>query len=437
MSLKDRTTRLLIVAYTFPPIPYSGTYRTLRLCKGLDKLGVKLHVLTINQYNDIPNDYVLLTKIPKSVAVYRTPIIDPWRRYQVFKKKYERIKGFRYINKVISLALRFITIPDHMVMWVPFAVFKGIKIIKDQKIDMVYVSSPPNSSQLVGYFLKKFTKVKYVSDFRDPIVGNIAEVNLLNPSDLLSRIERRIRVSFEKVIVNNAYKVVANTVTHSNELAKRFKKDKIHTIRNCFDEDDYKGLDNERYKKFTIAHLGSMYGLRKTDVLFKAIKKLEIEYSPESLNLQVLFVGMNAPELKRVIDDYDVERYVKIKGLVSHKEAIQIMVRSHLLLLVKATGEGSNGQIPAKYFEYLGTRNKILCIGSEESEVSALIRSLNAGFIIENDESNMFQVLRDLYEKFVQGDIQVIDHPDIRRYTIDHMAEEIKKLLTNNQLVEK
>lgn len=51
---------ILIVAYSFPPIPYSGTYRIIRTCKGLSRLGVEVHALSINIDDDIPNDYELL-----------------------------------------------------------------------------------------------------------------------------------------------------------------------------------------------------------------------------------------------------------------------------------------------------------------------------------------------------------------------------------------
>ena len=49
-----------------------------------------------------------------------------------------------------------------------------------------------------------------------------------------------------------------------------------------------------------------------------------------------------------------------INKQVPHKIAIEIMMKSHLLLLVKATGKGSYGQIPAKFFEYIGVGTPVL-----------------------------------------------------------------------------
>jgi len=421
---------ILIIAYPFPPIPYSGTYRIIRTCKGLSRLGVKVHALSINIDDNILNDYDLLEQLPESVIIHRTTIIDPWLRYQKWKKINRERKGFRYINKVLSFLLRFIAIPDHQIFWIPFAVFHGHKIIKKHHIKTILISSPPNSSQLIGYFFKKITKVKWIADFRDPIVGNIAATHLIKPKDLMSKFENRVLIELEKLVVKNADICIANTETHRKVLMEKFKADKFVTIRNSFDEDDYKGISEEKYEKLTIAHLGSMYGLRKAGVLFKAIKKLEGSVAPEPLKLQVQFVGSNDPRLKQQVCDYGVERYVEIKGMVSHKKAIEIMVRSHLLLLIKATGPGSYGQIPAKFFEYLGAGNRILYLGPQRSEVAEIMHGLNCGYTIGNDKEEMFSVLRKEYTAFLNGDRFSLDSSITNEFSSYEMAANVVPLIS-------
>lgn len=58
--------KLMLISYTFPPIPYGGTFRALRLCRGFAKKDIECHVVTLKHYEDIPNDYELLKK-------YRNP----------------------------------------------------------------------------------------------------------------------------------------------------------------------------------------------------------------------------------------------------------------------------------------------------------------------------------------------------------------------------
>ena len=425
--------KILIIAYPFPPIPYSGTYRIVRICKGLSHLGVEVHALSIKIDDNIPNDYDLLKKLPNDINIHRTYIPDPWLLYQQCKKNNKDRKGFKYINKILSLLLRLITIPDHQIFWIPFAVFHSRKIIKEHHIKTILISSPPNSSQLIGYFLKKMTKVKWLSDFRDPIVGNIAATHLINPTDFMSKVENRILVALEKLVIKNADIAIANTETHRKELTEKFKTNKVVTIRNSFDEDDYKGLSKEKYNKFTVAHIGSMYGLRKADILFEAVKKLEENIAPEALNLQILFVGNSADAFKQSVNNHAVEKYVEMKGMVPHKEAIQIMMKSHLLLLIKATGKGSLGQIPAKFFEYLGTKNKILCLGPKKSEVAGLIMNLNTGYVVEQDENEMFEMLKNIYMDYSDRADNSIERCHlIDKYEANNMAHRTLSMINGS-----
>ncbi len=389
--------KLLIISYPFPPIPYSGTYRIMRMCKGLVRLGVEVHVLTINIDPRIPNDFELLKKLPKEVMVHRTAIIDPWLSYQRWLKSGANKKRGSPAKRVLPLFMRLITIPDHQIFWVPIVVRQGLHIIKDHRIKNVLVTSPPVSSLVSGILLKKLADIRFLADLRDPIVGNVAQVNLLNPRDPISRFEKRLLGFIEQSVVNKADVVIANTETHREELSKKYQRNNMKCIYNCFDEDDYKGIDRKKYRKFTIAHVGSMYGLRRPDVLFQAIKRLEKKYSPAELELQILFVGMVDQKLKDIVSEYGIERYVKFLGMVPHKKAIEIMVRSHLLLLIKAAGKDGYGQIPAKFFEYLGTGNKILLIGPKETEAAGILAKLGCGACFEDDASKLYQFVHDEY----------------------------------------
>jgi hypothetical protein len=416
--------KLLIIAYVFPPIPYAGTYRTVRLCKGLDGMEVETHVLTIRIYKDIPNDFELLSDIPSEIKVHRTPIVDPWRRYQAFKNKYQSVKGFRYLNKIITSLLWFFTVPDHMIFWVPFAFLKASQVIRKNGIDTVYISSPPDSSHLVGVLLKKFFQIRLVADLRDPIVGNIAEVNLIKPQDIRSKIVKNIKYRLEKMVVKSSDKVIVNTETHKKELSSIFPLEKFITIRNSYDRQDYEGIVASKFDTFTIAHVGSIYGLRKSDVLFNAIKRLVQDKALNQPNIQVLFVGLNSDYLAEAAKKAGIESMVKIRPIVSHKEAIEIMVRSHVLLLIKATGEGSLGQIPGKFFEYMGTGNRILCLGPRQSEVADIIQSLQLGITTEDDPDEVYAFVKREYEAYKIGKVRKTSS-DIAQYSSEHMANKI------------
>lgn len=421
--------KILMVNYVFPPIPYAGTYRSLRLCREFQKRGIETHVLTINVYNDIPNDNTLLEKVPKQVSIHRTPIIDPWRWFQRWKNRHENMWGFKYINKIASILLWFFCLPDHMVLWIPFALVRGIRIIREHGIETVYVSSPPHSTQIIGLLLKKICTVRLIADFRDPIIGNAYDNSFKDNTDMVSRVDGFLKVHLERMIVDHADKVVVNTETHCREMLVRHGKDKFVTVRNSLDKGDYDGINGSQYETFTIAHVGSMYGLRKPDVLFKAIKRFAETIGDKPLKVQVLFVGINDHKLIDEIPRNGLSNYVKVLPMVPHHEAIEIMMRSHLLLLIKATGQGCLGQIPGKFFEYIGTGNKILYLGPLKSEVAEIIKEMRLGYIIEDNEIELAEILSKAYDEFLAGITRKLMPAKVDVFSSETMAKKIIELL--------
>jgi glycosyltransferase involved in cell wall biosynthesis len=409
--------KILFISYTFPPIPYGGTYRALRLCRGFAEHNLTCHVVTLKEYTDIPNDYELLKKIPDSIIVHRVPIIDPWRKYQIIKNKFFGKLWFKFINKFISFALRFITFPDHMLFWVPFAVFKAKKVIKEQGIDTVLVSSPPDSSQIVGWILKKWLKIRWIADFRDPIYGNVAAVSIINPTKVLDKITKQLLKKYDRFISCSADTLIANTETHAEQLRNNYGNTNVHVIRNSYDPVDFDQTEVKKFPLFTIAHVGSIYGKRNPDILFAAVKQLAAEFAPKRIKLQILFLGLGVDSLRDSIERFGLQEYVTIKDQVPHCEAIESMCRSHLLLLIKATGKWSKGQIPGKFFEYVGSRNPILCIGPRNSEVASLLKNHKLGYVVEDELQQLVSIIRTFYNQYLQtGSTPTLTKKQVNRF---------------------
>jgi hypothetical protein len=410
----------------------------LRLCKGLSELGVNIHVLTIKQYMDIPNDLDLLSQIPKAVRVHRTPIIDPWRKYQAIKNRWKHVPGFRIFNKLISLLLKIISIPDHMIFWIPFAIREGNRIIKEFRIDSIVVSAPPNSSLWIGSVLKRKHKIPFVADLRDPVVDNLFEVSLIDPRDAISKIEKRLLKRMERSLVRKADAVVVTTSSYKTHLKEKYGRDTFYEVKNSFDKDDYTGVDREKYENFTISHTGSIIGLRRVDVLFRAIKRMVREARGETMGIRILLVGENDPRIREIVSTMGLEDYVKVEERVSHRKAIEIMEKSHLLLIVKETYDGRFLQIPAKFYEYMGSRNRILCLGPDSCEEAIIIKNLDLGHVVDDDEERLVKVMRSEYISY-RSDLGIRhENPsDVRRYECREMARNYYAVLNNGSMAER
>jgi glycosyltransferase involved in cell wall biosynthesis len=226
---------------------------------------------------------------------------------------------------------------------------------------------------------------------------------MIDPVGVLDRLQKKILYRYDRFIARHADILIANTETHAQRLKDVYGCQNVHVIRNSFDPADFAGTSAlPKFEKLTISHVGSIYGKRNADLLFAAINRLAKEFAPEKLKLNVVFLGSGGGGLLESIARYDLAEYVTLIDQVPHKEAIEFMSRSHVLLLIKATGKWSRGQIPGKFFEYVGSGNPVLCIGPRDSEVADIINDCRLGHVVEDSHEEMLGIIRKLYARYLE-----------------------------------
>lgn len=417
--------RILIIAYVFPPIAYAGTHRTLRLCKYLNRLGYELHVLTVNVQKDLHNDFELLHKIKKEVTIHRTATIDVWRYYNKYKKRFLKTKTGRLIDRILSFFIEVLSQPDHMNLWVPFAVQIGRKIIRRHYIELIYTTSPPHSQLTTGFILKRLTKIPWIADLRDPIVFNIGSENWKG-------FERAVNHYQEKVTFSNADAVITNTNTAKDDITLKFNQSKVFCIPNSFDEDDFNDIGKQKYNKFTVSHLGTVYGFRNSETFFEVIAMLRQSGQINPEEFEVRFYGISDNVLKATIEKYNLWECVKVDSLVKHKDALEIMVRSHMLLLLKGFSSSGLGQIPGKLFEYVGTGNPILYIGPEKCEACEIVKETGYSYIVGQNKNVIRGAIIDEYQKYQKQSKSMYSssttNKTLQKYSSREMAQEMSDL---------
>ena len=380
--IEDNKKGILMICYVFPPLAYAGTHRSIRLCKHLNRLGYDISVITIDIKRKLQNDDGLLSKVRGTCEIYRTKTIDPLHMYRPLKKKLLKTNLGRVLDKAGSIVVKYLSLPDHMVYWVPFAYFKARRLLKDKNPSIVYTSSPPHSEHLVGFLLKKRFRKIWIADLRDPIMDNVSAKNF-------GFVEKIINSKLERLIIKNADAVITNSNSAQRSLEKKYDTKSVKTIYNAFDEEDFNSTKIDKFSHYTIAHIGSIYGTRKVDILFESIKDLHINGMISPNRFKVLFTGINDNFLRKAIKTYGIEDYIEIRDSVPHFEALKLMRSAHLLLLVKNFGKNSENHIPGKLFEYIGSGNKILYIGPDNNEVVDIIKSHGLGYIIDGSQADL------------------------------------------------
>jgi glycosyltransferase involved in cell wall biosynthesis len=276
---------------------------------------------------------------------------------------------------IFSLLL---SLPDGERNWVLPAVARGLGIIRRERIDCILTSCPPHSVHLIGLALKLLTRVHWVADFRDPWITG-SKKRLYYTSQLSMKIEDRL----EKQVLRRADVVLANTSmllrklqqTHGKILSSKF----VH-IPNGFDPQEsshWRSLG--KYRRFTITYAGSLYFGRSPEPVFAALRALIGAGRLRNEEVCVKLVGqcgqIDGRPSTEVVRHYGLEGVVDISPPVPYRQAMEMIARSHLALLL---APDQPYQIPAKAYDYLGTGIPILALAGEGATAD-MVRETQAG----------------------------------------------------------
>jgi glycosyltransferase involved in cell wall biosynthesis len=393
--------KVLMIAYYFPPIGGSGMQRTVKFVKHLYSLGWSSVILTVTRKEHYEfYDNSLTRDIPSATRIYKTACFNP---YGIFN------------------------IPDHKIAWIATAALKGLKICKQEDINVIYSTSPPVTAHIIGYLIKKITHLPWVADFRDPLVKNCVSYK--------NWFRAKIALTLERLIVYKADKIITNTDFAKRDFQKRYpivEADRFCTITNGYDEKDFINRDisfnNRKNNKFMISHTGEFYEkVRIPDNFLKAVNLLIREEKIPKNEVIINFVGggeyTKSAEYTKLIGDLDLIGIVKSIDHVSHEKSITYLFESHVLLLLAAY----NGplQVPAKVYEYIRAGVPIIAL-AKEGATSELIKTMNAGIVAHpNDINEIKGTIYRLYMEYKES---------ISRVKIDLAVSEKfdRKFLTQN-----
>lgn len=403
MSPKPTNKTLLLIAYAFPPHARSGTHRNLRFAKYLSELGWEISVLSAKPQHfrrGTPVDEALLAQVPSAVGISRTAVLRPLEalvRLRSFIRSIGRrldqnnasakvapaaqnTEGGKGLKDWISSALSF---PDAEVGWVPGAVLKGMSLIRRRRIKLIFSSGPPHSCHLVGWALKWVMRVPWVADFRDPWTRRPW-------LDAASRetLAHRGKVFLERKIVERADLVLLNTDEAREDFAAFYRNipsDKFVTLSNGYNPDSLPRLQetSSRNKAFRAVHAGAFYKKRHPLGLLRALKALIDEKRLDPKDIHFQFIGPCALDaLGSEMAALNLGDCVEWIPWLDHRKCLEVMASSDLLLLIQP---GTHLQIPAKVFEYLMLKKKMLALTGPGATAS-LIQKYDLGAVVDPED---------------------------------------------------
>jgi len=408
--------KVLMIAYFFPPLGGSGVQRTLKFVKYLPHYGIQPIVSTVKSGHNFAYDQSLLKEIPHTVQIYRSSSLETlWLRGLI--EKLARLKGSRVgaenseksvdveknVNedqgksakqRIFDFIDRYFFIPDSKMRWLPFGFLKSLQVARREHVDYLFSTSYPYTTHLIALLVHKFYRKPWIADFRDPWVGNKA---------MQKQIPFRLKLDawLEGLVVQNAAHIVNVTPSLTEMYKKRYPEysQKMITITNGFDPEDFTGICPVRQNKFTLIHTGIIAEAYDMETFVEGVD-LFLKRRPEArADFQALFIGFVPPKYQDLLKNKLLET-VTIMDYMSHKEVLNYQAGAHLLFLT--FDQSVDIAYSGKIFDYIGIGKPILGL-LPEGVAAQLIRerklgsvaSLGNSFELADAVSKYFNVWRE------------------------------------------
>lgn len=374
----------LLVSPFFPPLGGSGVQRSAKLAKYTARLGWEPHVLVMKSAPSFsyPKDPALFGEI-KHLNLYPTRRID--------LRMPSRLLHTLGAHELAARLLWLLPM-DGYLGWVPFAIRQAEKLLATRKIKLVYTTSDPWSTTLVGWWLKKHHGIPWVADFRDPWTTS-PTIRIYRDTSLLARWRTWLDRGLEDQVLNAADRICVVIEQHKNDLVATFgiAPDKVRIIHNGYDEEDFDRLPFPfvpHQKLFRISYLGSFqfWGnvVSYTPEPFFDMFQRFIDTCRDPGSVRLRFVGSSSKWIKNNPDvTAPFAKYLELYDYVPHDEIPNHLQESTVLLLANPDRLSLSG----KLFEYLRSGLPILCVTpSMDSELIRILRKAGTGFVVQRED---------------------------------------------------
>ncbi len=203
--------------------------------------------------------------------------------------------------------------------------------------------------------IKKRTKVKWISDFRDPYINWDILLNM-NPTF----ISKKIHSFYQNSFLKNSDKVVVTNSELKNEFKKIIKKDNISLIPNG---SNLKSLFIES-NKFILSYFGLLNKLRNPKVLIDILEDLVIENKDFAKLFEFhLYGNIQKSTVNYISSKKKLFKRTNIYNYIS-EEKLNNKISSSSILILLLNNISRQNTTPYKIFDYLVSDMPILTLGN-------------------------------------------------------------------------
>jgi glycosyltransferase involved in cell wall biosynthesis len=317
--------------------------------------------------------------------------------------------------------------PDAHLGWLPFAVIAGSQL----DVDLIYSSSGPFSSHLVGLVLSRLLRRPWVAELRD---GWYRWNRAIFPDYPAWRdgLERCL----EGVVMRSADRVVLVTERMADafrgQYADSLPAEHFAVVSNGFDPaliSTAANVDESQPGAFEVVHTGALYYGRSIASFLAAAASLVEQDADFAAAFRLTLVGTLDATARAELGRSRVGDHTQLVGQIDHAATVARLRRAALLLLVANTTPGAEATVPGKLFEYLAVGRPILAVAPMASSTADVLARTGGGYLAAGDD--VAGIVRALRQAFAAHRTHAPCRPDPRevaRYDRRRLTGELARL---------
>jgi glycosyltransferase involved in cell wall biosynthesis len=404
--------------------------------------------MTVREGEGDTRDTTLLEKLPPQLHVVRTPYLrfSAWENKSARVLKNAQSSAGRsqnaapsplqgHLRSLARFVRSYLYFPDNRVGWIPFGFAAAVDLVFRKRFDLIYTSSLPGSTAVLGLLLKQTFGIPWVAEFRDPLFlpdEVLRSLNMPEPTPTRKKIENWLHAR----ILRNADTLLTVTDGYAQELKSSYHvpPEKVAVVTNGFDEVDFGVAPNGDCDFFPkgyvhLTHLGTIYPYFSAK-FFPALLEL-VQESPEvKQRLRLNIIGYPDGEVLRYTQEKELKDIVTVQGFINQKDAFRAMRSSDYLLVFYGHRYISRVCVPGKIYDFVRVGRPVFAI-TYDGGLKSLIEKGEAGRTVDPEDKQAIKAaLRDILQGRSKVGPPTPSRPEfVEQFRYDRLAGKLAQVL--------
>lgn len=317
---------------------------------------------------------------------------------------------------------RWVTVPDDAVFWKGPAITAAVRLGRECGAEAIIATGPPYSVVIAGGKVARHLGVPLVADMRDAWDRNPVAV-------VPTPLHRAVSRSQEQRSLAAADVVTCTSPAIADE-ARAFGARHVEIVPNGFDPADLPQPSRDAATPLRIAFMGRIYfGQSDPTPVLEAMAACATDRSPAA-NIEFDIVGTWPESVEAAVARLGLGDRVHFHGYRPHRDALEIVARADVGLVLVEDLPGAEATAPAKLYEYLGLGMAALVLGPVGGFPARVVAECGGGITLPtSDGPGLAAALRELAAAKASGTLPVPDPHEVARYDRREQARELARVL--------